>query len=1006
MVRHIALALSAGLVSVSVVGCLSADRAARPKPTARLAADYYVAVNGNDAWSGTLAEPNRDQTDGPFATLERARDEIRRRKAASALPAGGLTVGLRGGLYELRQTVELTAQDSGTPAGPVTYRACPGETVRFMGGKRIGNWLPVTDPALLERLDPGARGQVFQADLKAAGVTDLGTVTGSTKRAELVCNHQYMTLARYPNPGDWLRIAGIPTGGTRVEKGADSHYGRFTYSDDRPARWRDTRDLWVHGYWVHDWSDQYHRIAKLDLEKREIWPEPPYHGYGYRKGQRFYALNVIEELDQPGEWYLDRSSGLAYLWPPAGNGPSASPAGAVRPGAIDTAEISFPELAKPMLVLNEVQYVRLCGITFDCSRAGAIEVKGGTHNEIAGCTVRNVGGTAIAIQGGTHHSVRSGDIYEVAAGGIAVSGGDRKTLARGDHVVENCHIHHFARVQKTYRPAIQLSGVGHRIAHCAIHDAPHMAIGNSGNDHLIEYCEFTRIAQETGDVGVTYTAMDWTYLGQEFRYNYFHHIHGPGQLGCFTIYPDLPCGGIHLHGNVFYDVDQVFHTNSGRGMLVENNVFLKCRGLSFSAWGDPKKFQLGGDWRMVENLQAVAYDQPPYSERYPLLQRLAEDFQSDADDLLQRRLPKDNILRRNVSWGEFFLRLDPKATLEHCRVESNVIADDVVFQGSFDGSGKSAVYRNGNAAAAAELGQRGNLIVQGDPGFGDFRTQDFALAPDSPAGRIGFERIPFERIGLYADEYRTALPLTAYAPTILPASRTFLTPLTVRILPTPSPRGPRAVIRYTLDGSEPTARSRVCRGPITVSRTATLKAAAFVTAGGTSARSDTVTAAYTAAGLDHGGVFLSDLDEQDLAAYMPCWKKDSNHLGKPIRLGGVEHAKGILLHPEESSEGNRAHVTYELAGELRRARRFSAIIGIDSAMVETYAKGSAGFAVEVCRHGAWERVFESGVLTYRDAPRAIEVDIAGAERLRLVTTDAGDGIACDHATWAEARLQR
>lgn len=981
----------AGLAALLTGGCLSSGNGAKSATAAALAADYCVATQGNDAWSGTLAEPNRDLTDGPFATLERARDEIRRRQAAGALPVGGVTVGIRGGTYELRQTVGLEAQDSGRPDAPIAYRAYPGETVRFTGGKRLSAWQPVTDPTVLARLDAAARGSVVQADLRAAGVTDLGAVTGGTTRAELVCNHEYMTLARYPNSGEWLRIAGIPTGGTRVEKGADSHYGRFTYGGDRAARWQDTRDLWVHGYWVHDWSDQYHRIAKLDLEKREISPEPPYHGYGYRKGQRFYALNLIEELDQPGEWYLDRQSAVIYFWPP---------------GEMAATEVFFPELAKPMLVMNEVRHVRVCGIAFECSRAGAIEVKGGMQNEIAGCTIRNVGGTAIAIQGGTRHTVRSCDVYEVAAGGIAVSGGDRKTLARADHVIENCHIHHFARVQKTYRPAIQLSGVGHRIAHCYIHDAPHMGIGNSGNDHVIEYCEFTRIAQETGDVGVTYTAMDWTYLGQEFRYNYFHHIHGPGNLGCFTIYPDLPCGGIHLHGNVFYDVDQVFHTNSGRGMLVENNVFLKCRGLSFSAWGDPKKFQLGGDWRMVENLQAVAYDRPPYSERYPLLHRLAEDFRSDADDLLQRRLPKDNMLRRNVSWGEFFLRLDPKATLDDCRVENNVVADEVVFQGSFDGSGKSAVYRNGNEAAAAELGKRGNLIVQGDPGFGDFRTQDFSLAPDSPAARIGFERIPFEKIGLYTDGYRTALPLSVYAPTIMPASRTFLTPVSVRILPTPSPRGPRAVIRYTLDGSEPTARSPAYRKPLTVSRTATLKAAAFVTDRHASARSVTVTAAYTAAGLDHGGIFLSDLDEQDLAAYMPCWKKDTNYQGKPIRLGGVEHAKGILLHPEESNEGNRARVTYVLAGELGQARRLTAVVGIDRIMGETYGKGSASFAVEVSRNGTWERVFESGVLTYRDAPQPIAVDIAGAEKLRLVTTDGGDGIACDHATWADAKLQR
>jgi hypothetical protein len=159
-------------------------------------------------------------------------------------------------------------------------------------------------------------------------------------------------------------------------------------------------------------------------------------------------------------------------------------------------------------------------------------------------------------------------------------------------------------------------------------------------------------------------------------------------------------------------------------------------------------------------------------------------------------------------------------------------------------------------------------------------------------------------------------------------------------------------------------------------------------------------------GLDKGGIFLSDLEEQELAAYLPCWKKDTNHLGKPIRLAGIEYAKGLLLHPEESLKGNRARVAYALVGELRNATRLTAVIGIDTAMAEAYGKGSATFLVEILRKGTWERVFASAVLKYSDPAQKISVDITGAETLRLVCGDGGDGIACDHATWADAKLQR
>jgi hypothetical protein len=61
--------------------------------------NLYVSPNGNDSWSGRLASPNRTRTDGPFATLERARDAIR------ALKRAGQAAGGRGHRVAARGTV-------------------------------------------------------------------------------------------------------------------------------------------------------------------------------------------------------------------------------------------------------------------------------------------------------------------------------------------------------------------------------------------------------------------------------------------------------------------------------------------------------------------------------------------------------------------------------------------------------------------------------------------------------------------------------------------------------------------------------------------------------------------------------------------------------------------------------------------------------------------------------------------------------------------------------------
>ena len=941
------------------------------------ATELFVAPDGSDSNPGTR--------DAPLATPAAARDALRARRAAGALP-GPAIVNLKGGAYRITETLLLEEEDSGTGEAPAIWQAEPGTgEVRFVGGVRLSEWRQVEDRGVLERLRPEARARVVQTDLRAAGAADLGMPAPvGGPRAELICNARYMPLARYPNR-DWLKVSAIPEGGTLVETQRDSHYGRFAYDDDRPAGWADTGDLWVHGYWVHDWRDQYHRVEVLDLDKREIRPQQPYHQYGYRKGQRFYFLNVLEELDEPGEWYLDRGSGILYFWPPAD---------------LAGAEIFFPQLAEPMLVMQETRHVLVRRITFEAAWDKAVVIESGSDNEIAGCTIRNFGARVAVVIGGTRNGIRSSDLYEVAGAGIELGGGDRTNLTPGRNRAVNNDIHRTGRVYRTYHGAFRLEGVGNRIAHCWIHDLPHQGIGYKGNDHVIEYCEFERIALETGDVGATYTGADWTFMGHEFRYNYFHDIHGPGRLGCYTIYPDLPCGGIHLHHNIFYDVDQVFHTNSGRAMVIENNIFLRAdRAMSFSVWKDSAMFLEEGPWRMVENLEAARYDQPPYITRYPTLRQLAADFSLGPGQLLQRQLPKDNLIRRNISRTGLFLRLGAEASLDHVRVEENLIADAEVFHGSFDGSGERVLYRNGDAEAAARLGARGNVILDGDPGFGGLESQDFRLAADSPAWDLGFEPIPFHEIGLRVDEYRESLPRRAAAPLITPGSRVFPNELTVRLTPSPLPGGPASVLRYTLDGTDPTASSPVYSGRLRIDRDITVKAASF--RGGV--QSEVVAETYERIDLADGAVYLSDLAEREVEAYPGCWARDRNYLGGPIRLGGKAYPKGLLVHPREADGGGRAWVVYDLEGALEEATTFTALIGIDDEM-ESWGLGSSIFIVEIDRGGGWERVFESGRLAVGEAPQRISVDVSGARQLKLITTDAGDGISCDHAVWGLAEL--
>ncbi len=666
----------------------------------------FVSTDGNDAWSGTRSSHALfAKAAGPFRTLERARDEIRRLRAAGTLPPGGVTVEVAAGVYSLAQAFELTAVDGGTADGPVTYRAAAGAEVRLSGGRAVTNFTPVTDPTILARLDGEARAHVLQADLKALGVTDFGAQDWSSGRGgpglELFCGDQPMTLARWPNAG-FIRI--VDVAGPVVKNGRDQEVckeGRIVYEGDRPARWQQETDGWVHGYWFHDWSDQRHPIASIEPEQHILAVKPPYHSYGYRKDRWFYGFNLLCELDSPGEWYLDRNAGVLYFWPPTGDGSrGGSPSMHPTVSVLDS-----------LITLKDTAHVTLRGFTLEACRGTAVSVAGGSGNRVAGCVLRNTGGWAVRIGGGTGNGVVGCDITNTGLGGIGLDGGERKTLTPAGLYAENNHIYHYSRWCRMYQPGVQCNGVGNRVAHNLIHDAPHEAIGFSGNDHTIEFNEIHSVCYESNDAGAIYGGRNWSFQGTVFRHNYLHHISGFRGQGCVGIYLDDILSGHRLIGNLFYKVTRAAFIGGGRDNLVENNVFVDCKpALHVDARG-MGKFNYGATTIQPENLKQMPYRESPWKERYPLLVGMLED---------EPEKPKNNRVVRNLCsggrWDEVSKEARPYLTLE------------------------------------------ANLVA-GDPGFVDAARQDFRLKPDSPALALGFQPLPLAEIGLYRDALRASWPV-------------------------------------------------------------------------------------------------------------------------------------------------------------------------------------------------------------------------------------------------------
>jgi len=686
-------------------------------------ATFYVATNGNDAWSGSSDQPNAEKRDGPFATLERARDEIRRIKKESGPPTGGIVVEVLGGRYERGQVLELTAEDSGTAEAPVVYRSRSGEAVHITGGKIINGWKAVTDTAVLNRLESAARGKVFQADLKAHGISDGGDLGGGfgkppRLRLEIFFNDEPMQIARWPNEG-FMKIAEVLGETPRDVRGTKGcAEGIFKYEGDRLKRWAGEKDVWVLGYWFWDWAEQRHRVKSIDPEKGIIEVEKPYHGYGYRKGQWFYGYNILAEIDQPGEWCIDREAGLLYFWPP---------------DDIDKAKVEVT-VTRGLLTLTDTSHVTLRGLHFEGTRGTAVVVKGGEGCRVAGCTFRNLGIHAITVSGGKNHGVVGCDMYGMGGGGIFLNAGDRKTLTPAGHFAENNHIHHYSRWDRMYRPAIVLNGVGNRASHNLIHNAPHMAMSFGGNDHVIEFNEIHSVCYESNDCGAIYAGRNWTMRGHMLRHNYLHHIYGHEGRACVGIYLDDMFSSATLYGNVFYQVMRPAFIGGGRDNTVENNIFvdcpramhIDCRALGWAAPCADRWIKEAGE---KDTISGIRYKEPPYSTRFPQLIDILED---------DPKAPVGNVVCRNIFW----------------------LGDGENVRRASRGADPKETWWDSIAARIKPLVKFENNLINEDPHFVVPPPKSFALGDNSPAFKLAFRRIPTEKIGLYQDDSRASWPVT------------------------------------------------------------------------------------------------------------------------------------------------------------------------------------------------------------------------------------------------------
>jgi hypothetical protein len=298
--------------------------------------------------------------------------------------------------------------------------------------------------------------------LTSLGLHDLGTIgqSGGILHPELFLGQEAQSLARWPNiltNGSWQWA--YTRDCVRGPGQNCSNSNGFTWRTNStlgppPAvqhKWGSERAPWLHGYWTFDWRDTYIPLASVDDAKEAMLVDSAYSKDMAKanKGARYVALNLLSELDSPGEYYIDRTNGsptrgMLYFQPHSGQWPADGAMGA------------FVSVAPHVIDLQGASSVSFSGLRVEHARGTAIVGTNATSITFTNTTVANGGGGGIDLSG-NGLLVDNCEVYGVGGTGLAIRGGLHRSLMRSNNLVRRNYIHHYARWTRWgWDPRIQI----------------------------------------------------------------------------------------------------------------------------------------------------------------------------------------------------------------------------------------------------------------------------------------------------------------------------------------------------------------------------------------------------------------------------------------------------------------------------------------------------------------------------------------------------------------------
>lgn len=590
---------------------------------------------------------------------------------------------------EYRAGIELTEEDSGTENCKIEYCRYGNDKVLFINGIHLNKQM---FRCLNEQECVGTT-DCARSHIRVCSLTEIDSYCASREKfcnaesdvsnkfdCELLCNDKRFNITRYPRK-EFLKIEDICDG---IDDKSLKHkvlypkgYTLLTdeESGKRIKEWKNSNDIFLQGYFKWDWADGIAEISSFDITENRIYVKRETGGYGMEKGGKYIFRNVLEELNVPGEYYIDRKNMLLYLYPIEDN--------------IEDVEISVSQ--KSILKARNVSNITFNGIDFRCTCTDAIDIIGNDCT-LKNCTVMGVGGWAIRLKG-NGNEVCGCDISHIGRGGISVSGGDIETLTPSGNIVENNYIHDWSEDKWTYCGGVEASGCGNVIKHNEFARSPHYAVFYSGNDNIIEYNYIHDVVQQSNDAGAIYSGRDWSAYGNIIRFNLLENI-GNENYFPVGIYWDDCQSGQTAFGNIIVNATgKAFLIGGGRDNIVENNIMLNSEypmlydargieGVVANGWykGTQKD---GVNWSIMHKAPIT---DAIWAKRFPTLATVNDNF-NDTDDFQFAPNPSYAVIRNNIcvcnnDYGFYIAKEVRKlGTVKNNIVYTNV--DECIVEGGF-----------------------------------------------------------------------------------------------------------------------------------------------------------------------------------------------------------------------------------------------------------------------------------------------------------------------------------